>query len=99
MRAAKLDERIDKLVALLAEARRARELVLAKPEQSIASIAKEQGRCRARLTRLVTLSCLAPDIVTAIVEGKQPQHLSPNRLTSIELPLSWTEQRIALGFS
>jgi hypothetical protein len=71
--------RNDKLVALVAEARRARELVLAKPEQTIASIAKEQGRCRTRLTRLVTLSCLAPDIVTAIVQGKQPEHLTANR--------------------
>lgn len=59
--------RNDKLVALVAEARQARELVLAKPEQSIASIARDEGRCRSRLTRLVALSCLAPHIVTAIV--------------------------------
>jgi site-specific DNA recombinase len=91
--------RDDKLVAVVAEARQARELVLAKPEQSIASIAKEQGRCRARLSRLVALSCLAPDIVTAIIEGKQPEHLTANRLMGIALPLSWAEQRTALGFS
>lgn len=90
--------RDDKLVALVAEARQARELVLAKPEQSIASIAKAQGRCRARLTRLAALSCLAPDIVTAIVEGKQPEHLTANRLMDTVLPLSWAEQRAALGF-
>jgi hypothetical protein len=47
----------------------------------------------------VTLSCLAPDIVSEIVEGKQPEHLTPNRLMSIVLPLSWTEQRAALGFA
>jgi len=91
--------RDDKLVALVAKARQARELVLAKPEQSIASIAKGQGRCRSRLTRLVALSCLAPDIVTAIVEGKQPEHLTANRLLDIALPLSWAEQRATLGFS
>jgi hypothetical protein len=48
---------------------------------------------------LVALSCLAPDIVTAIVEGKQPEQLTANRLMSIALPLSWAEQRAALGFS
>jgi hypothetical protein len=73
--------------------------VFANSEQSIASIANRQGRCRARLTRLVALSCLAPDIVTAIVEGKQPEHLTANRLMGIPLPLSWAEQRAALGFS
>jgi len=91
--------RNDKLVALVAEARQARELVFANSEQSIASIANRQGRCRARLTRLVALSCLAPDIVTAIVEGKQPEHLTANRLMSIPLPLSWVEQRATLGLS
>ena len=73
--------------------------MLAKPEQSIVSIAKEQGRCRSRLTKLVALSCLAPDIVTAIVEGKQPENLTANRLLGTALPLSWAEQRAVLGFS
>jgi len=91
--------RNNKLVALVAETRQARELVLAMPEQSIASVAKERGRCRTRLTRLVALSCLAPDIVTAIVEGKQPEHLTANHLISLALPLSWAGQRAALGFS
>lgn len=91
--------RNDKLVALVADARQARELVLAKPEQSIASVAREQGCCRNGLTKLVALSCLAPDIVTAIVEGKQPEHLTANRLTGKALALSWAEQRAALGFS
>jgi site-specific DNA recombinase len=85
--------RDDKLVALLAEAQFARQLVLETPERSIASIAREHGRCRTRLGKLVTLACLAPDIVTAIVEGKQPEHLNASWLMSQPIPLSWTEQR------
>ncbi|MCT2560218.1 recombinase family protein [Tsuneonella sp. YG55] len=85
--------RDDKLVALLAEAQFARQLVLESPERSIASIAHEHGRCRTRLGKLVALACLAPDIVTAIVEGKQPEHLTASRLMSQPIPLSWTEQR------
>src|SRR5690606_22282394 len=91
--------RNDKLVALVAEAQRARALVVEMPSRSIASIAQDQERCRARLTKLVALSCLAPDIVTAIVEGKQPEHLTASRLMDIALPISWPEQRAALGFS
>ncbi|GMM93585.1 ParB N-terminal domain-containing protein [Qipengyuania sp. MTN3-11] len=95
----KVVRRDGKLVALLAEAHRARQLVLANPTSSLASLAHEHGRCRTRLGKLVALSCLAPDIVTAIVEGRQPEQLTASRLTSHPLPLSWTDQRRELGFS
>ena len=91
--------RDDKLVALVAEAHQARQLVMQRPGKSIAALATEQGKCRTRLGKLVRLSCLAPDIVTAIVEGRQPEALTANRLSRIELPLAWPEQREALGFS
>ncbi|MDQ3471432.1 MAG: hypothetical protein M3428_03495, partial [Pseudomonadota bacterium] len=60
-------------IALIAGAQEARQLVLSNPERSLARIAREYARCRTRLGKLVALSCLAPDIVTAIVEGKQPE--------------------------
>jgi hypothetical protein len=50
------------------------------------------------LAKLVGLSCLAPDIVTAIVEGRQPAKLTATILTGTDLPLCWREQRVALGF-
>ncbi len=91
--------RDEKLVALLAEAHTARKLILASPEQSVASIAASQGRCRTRLGKLAALSCLAPDIVTAIVEGRQPPTLTARGLQDIELPLGWADQRALLGFA
>lgn len=91
--------RDDKLVALLAEAQQAKQLVLSNSERPLASIARENGRCRTRLGKLVALSCLAPDIVTGIVEGTQPEHLTASRLISKPLPLSWTNQRRELGFA
>ena len=51
------------------------------------------------LTTLAALSCVALDVVAAIVEGKQPDHLAAKRLMGIALPLSWAEQRAGLGFS
>ena len=69
------------------------------PGTSIAALASKHGKCRTRLGKLVRLSCLAPDIFTAIVEGRQPEALTANRLSKIELPLAWPEQRKVLGFS
>ena len=91
-------QRDEKLVQLVAEAHAARKLVLENPGRAMASIAADHGRCRTRLAKLVGLSCLAPDIVTAIVEGRQPAKLTPTVLTTIDLPLGWREQRVALGF-
>lgn len=87
-----------KLVQLVAEAHAARKLLLDNPGRAIASIAADNGRCRTRLAKLVGLSCLAPDIVTAIVEGRQPAKLTAKMLTNIDLPLCWRDQRAALGF-
>lgn len=92
-------QRDEKLVALIAEAREARRLILAEPDKSIAGIAKDAGRCRTRLTKLASLGCLAPDIATAIVQGQQPQTLTARTLLDIELPLGWADQRRALGFT
>jgi len=42
---------------------------------------------------------LAPDIVRAIMEGRQPVDLTASRLLSqSDLPLEWSEQRRQLGF-
>jgi site-specific DNA recombinase len=90
--------RDEKLVRLVADAHAARKLVLENDGRAIASIAADQGRCRTRLAKLVGLSCLAPDIVTAIVEGRQPAKLTAKLLANIDLPLCWREQRSTLGF-
>lgn len=42
---------------------------------------------------------VAPDIVQAILEGKQPEQIAARMLSSFELPLSWKEQRKALGLA
>ena len=90
--------RDEKLVALVAKARATVELIIASPESSIGAIAVKHGRCRVRFAKLAELSCLAPDIVVAIVEGRQPISLTPRRLLATHLPLDWQGQRAALGF-
>ena len=51
-------------------------------------------------TRLLRLTWLARDIVTAIVDGRQPIGLTANRLmANTRLPLEWKDQRELLGFA
>jgi hypothetical protein len=88
-----------KLVTLLAEAHAARKLVLACPDLSLADLAKQQGKCRKHLAKLIELSCLAPDIVTAALRGKQPSSLTTTKLRTAAIPVSWDEQRTLFQIS
>ena len=49
---------------------------------------------------LLRLLWLAPDIITAIVNGRQPQQLSAKTLMrkASRLPADWAEQHTLLGF-
>jgi site-specific DNA recombinase len=50
------------------------------------------------VTRILKLAYLAPDIIEAILAGRQPCDLSLARLLKTDLPLDWQAQRQALGF-
>ncbi len=66
----------------------------------IEDIAHEQKITPSYATRLVRLTFLAPDIVAAILAGKQPAGLTANKLMAdTRLPLDWRDQRAALGFA
>ena len=91
--------RDERLMALVAEAHAARQLILSQPDKSIAGIAASAGKCRTRLAKLASLACLAPDIATAIVQGRQPAALTSHAMLETELPLAWADQRRVLGFS
>jgi hypothetical protein len=66
--------------------------------KSITDLAEQEGVTDAYVCRLLPLTCLAPDIVEAILDGWQPKGL---RLAEIlgNGPLVWTTQRESLGFS
>jgi DNA invertase Pin-like site-specific DNA recombinase len=52
----------------------------------------------AHVRRLLRLAYLAPDIVEAVVEGRQPHSLTVRRLLQ-GIPCSWSEQRRAFGLA
>jgi hypothetical protein len=65
--------------------------------KSITDLAEQEGVTDAYVCRLWPLICPAPDIVEAILDGRQPKGL---RLAEIlgEGPLIWEGQRRAFGF-
>ena len=62
-----------------------------------AEIAQRFGLSDAHVRRLVRFAYLAPDIVEAIVEGRQPRILTVKLLLK-GIPLDWADQRAAFGF-
>ena len=82
------------LVRLLVRAHAIRARLLQEPSLPLKEIATEQGISSYYVTRLLRLAFLAPDIVTEILNGRHPPHLSANRLMDdTRLPLDWLTQR------
>ena len=59
---------------------------------SAAEIAEAEGVTRSFVNRLLRLTLLAPDIVDAILDGRQAKGLQLAVLTG-KLPSAWEEQR------
>ena len=89
------------LVALIREAFSQRTQLLIGPDDSVEAMIERLGIARGRLSSLIRLSYLAPDIVQAILAGRQPVELTPTRLLKLSqgLPHDWKEQRSFLGFA
>lgn len=87
-----------KLVMLIDEAMAARAAITADPQRTMRDAAASIKQCRHRLTKLVRLSFLAPELVDAIVAGKHPAALTPAKLLDADLPLGWIAQKAMLGF-
>jgi site-specific DNA recombinase len=95
--AAKPDAR---LIKLLLRARRFNATLAQGEGLPFAALAQREGVSRSYFTRLVRLSYLAPDIIQAILDGRQPLDLTAEKLLEhSRLPLAWHDQRTVLGFA
>ena len=82
------------LVRLLVRAQAIRARLLQEPSLPLKEIAAEEGISSSYVTRLLRLAFLAPDVVTAILNGRHSPQLTANRLMDdTRLPLDWTAQR------
>jgi hypothetical protein len=89
---ARKPSRDETLVKALVRAHRWRRRIESGQAKSITDLAEQEGVTIAYVCRLLPLTCLAPDIVEAILDGRQPK--GP-RLAGVlgNGPVSWAEQR------
>src|ERR1700732_2977011 len=89
------------LVELIKEAFAIRIQLLSGSDDSIEAMSGRLGMNKGRLTSLVRLSYLGPEIVRALLEGRQSNAPTPSRLLRLSknLPHDWKEQRCFLCFA
>jgi site-specific DNA recombinase len=86
------------LTKAVARARNWYERVLEGKSSDKRSLSLHAGVTERYTGKVFACAFLAPDIVEAILEGRQPRDLSFKKLCT-QIPLSWSEQRKQLGFS
>ncbi len=87
-----------RLINALAKAHRLQQKMDKNPDQTISSLAEKEGLTHAYTGRLLRLNLLAPDIVEAILDGRQPKGLKVIDFLRKEIPLLWEEQKNKFGF-
>ena len=75
------------LLRIIARAHDFQERLIQHPDLTVPAIASQERLTIGYLSRLLRLPSLAPDIVTAIINGKHPPELSAKRLMRLALKL------------
>ena len=84
---------------LIAQGQSIRDRLERNPDLPLKRIVEAEGVSPSYATRALRLAYLAPDIVTAIIDGRQPPGLTANTLMrNTRLPLRWEAQRKRIGF-
>ncbi len=88
------------LLRIIARAHDIQERLIHNPDLTVHVIAREEGVSGAYVYCLLRLPSLAPDIVTAIIDGRHPPQLTAKKLMRLtpHLPIDWKQQRKLLGF-
>ena len=86
----------DALVKALARAFRWKRMLESGDFATVAELAAREGIAAPYLTRTMRLAQLAPDLIEAILDGRQPRCLTLESLRQ-PLPESWVEQECMLG--
>ena len=88
------------LLRIIARAHHIQARLIQNPKLTVHDIAREEQVSAAYLYSLLRLPWLAPDITTAIINGRKPPQLTAQTLMRLtpRLPADWAEQRKLLGF-
>ena len=84
--------RDETLIKALVRAHRWRRRIESGQAKSITDLAEQEGVTDAYVCRLLPLTCLAPDIVEAILDGRQPKGLRLAEMLG-NGRVAWEEQR------
>lgn len=88
------------LIALVARSHRWLQEMNAGAVTNLSEIAAREEMDTGDVSRFLPLAFLAPEIVNAILEGRQPVDLTVEKLKRLgPLPLVWAEQKARLGFA
>ena len=85
------------LIKAIARAHGWYERVIQGKSLDMRSLARQTGLTERYVGNVFGCALLAPDIVEAILDGRQPQDLNFEKLCQ-RIPLSWLDQRTQLGF-
>ena len=88
--------RDETLIEALVRAHRWRRRIENGQAKSITDLAEQEGVTDAYVCRLLSLTCFAPDIVEAILDGRKPRGLRLSEMLG-NGPLHWGEQRARWG--
>ena len=89
----------NRLIALIARSRRWWEMITSGRASSINEVATLEGIDPSDVGRSLQLAFLSPEIVEAIVTGRQPVDLTTQKLRRLSaLPFAWDQQAQLLGF-
>jgi site-specific DNA recombinase len=72
--------------------------ILAGEATGLTSIAQRTGLNERYVSKVLRCAFLAPEIVEAIIDGRQPSNLTFKKLSN-HLPINWMKQRKQLGFA
>ena len=95
---ARKPNRDETLVKALVRAHRWRRRIESGKAKSITDVAEQENVTAAYVCRLLPLTCLAPDILEAILDGRQPKGLRLAEMLG-NGPVVWAAQRESVGFS
>jgi site-specific DNA recombinase len=87
------------LIDALVRAHEWRDLMASGKAKSFRAVARQVGCTEGYVRQIVELSFLAPKLTASILRGTQPRHVTVDRLVRQPIPLSWREQRRALGLA
>ena len=72
--------------------------IMEEKHLSLTELAKRENIDRGYMGQVIRLTTLAPEIIMAIIDGKQPRLLNLRRLLRGHFPYLWEEQKRELGF-